>query len=212
MKFDETLQFIAENTVPVAGPVVSEKRPENPAFAKWKAENPGVPTYKFYKMQRELKKGGKTPPVANLAAPATPADSFKELPDTLRTKEAVADFLQHNPGASFEEVMDAITPQSSEETPLNLDPEVVKSAIASTSGGVSSAEGEPDIESLKKADLASKYEKMRKALYAARGLKSRPGRKPVVKDPEMDVDYDGEEGGMRRGINMRDEPVDPNEL
>lgn len=207
MKFDETLQFIAENTMPV----MAEKRPENPAFKKWKAENPGVPTYKFYKMQRELKKGGEKPPIANLPAPKGPAGTFKELPDTLRTKEAVADFLAHNPGASFEEILNAITPQSTEETPLNLDPDVIQAAMAGAGSGDISGEVEPDID-FKKTDLDSKYERMRQALYRARGLKGTPGRKATVKEPEMDVDYDGEEGPGRRGINMRDEPIDPNEL
>lgn len=211
MKFDTAVNFIAENLAPVKSEMA---RPVNPEFQKWKQENPGVPVYKFFKMQRDLKKG------TNFAAPApgaqvapkepAAAQSYKEMPDTLRTKEAVADFMQHNPGASYEDVLAAITPQSTEETPLNLDPEVVKSAMTGVSGDTGDT-SEPDAAELKKADLAAKYDRMRQALYKARGLRAKPGRRAVAKDTEPGEEEDlGSDTG--RGINMRDEPIDPNEL
>lgn len=218
MKFDEAINFIAENTVPVAAEMA---RPKNPEFQKWKEENPGVPTYKFFKMQRDLKKGtpaatpSDVPAAADVAATVAPeepagAQKYKELPDTLRTKEAVANYLAHNPEASYDEVITAIEPQSTEETPLNLDPEVVKSAM--TAAGQGGGEiSEPSAAELKKADLAAKYDRMRQALFRARGLKASPGRKATVKDMEPGEEED-EYGSAGRGINMRDEPIDPNEL
>lgn len=211
MKFDEVINYIAENTTPVATEMA---RPKNLEFQKWKEENPGVPTYKFFKMQRD-KKAGVAPavpevPVSSPAAAPAMSGKYKELPDTLRTKEAVADYMLHNPNASYEEVVAAITPQSTEETPLNLDPEVITAAIAAASPGTGDT-AEPSAVELKKADLAAKYDRMRQALYRARGLKAKPGRKSPTKDePEPGEEDDYGSGG--RSINMRDEPVDPNEL
>lgn len=209
MKFDEVINYIAENTTPVAAEMA---RPKNPDFEKWKEENPGVPTYKFFKMQRAKKAGALEPAAASsvpvVQPPAT--DKYKELPDTLRTKEAVANFIQHNPDASYEEVVAAITPQNTEETPLNLDPEVVTAAIAAAAPG-SGETVEPSAAELKKADLTAKYDRMRQALYRSRGLTAKPGRKAISREVEP-----GEEeedfSGSSRGINMRDEPVDPNEI
>jgi len=211
MKFDEVINYIAENTTPVATEMA---RPKNLEFQKWKEENPGVPTYKFFKMQRD-KKAGVAPavpevPVSSPAAAPAMTGKYKELPDTLRTKEAVADYMLHNPNASYEEVAAAIIPQSTEETPLNLDPEVITAAIAAASPGTGDI-AEPSAAELKKADLAAKYDRMRQALYRSRGLKAKPGRKAASKETDLG---DGEEdySGGGRGINMRDEPVDPNEI
>jgi hypothetical protein len=212
MKFDKMVEFIAESVVPVGDAAfAAEARPANPEFQKWKQENPGKPTYLFYKAQR-AKRAGNATPASLVATPAPMGGSYKELPDTRRTKEAVASFVQHNPDAGFEEVLDAITSQSTEETPLNLDPEVVKSAIADVKAGPVAGEEEPDIENLKKTDLAAKYDRMRQALLKARGLKASPGRRPQSRDVVPDLGDEDELGSMSRKINMRDEPIDPNEL
>lgn len=212
MKFDEMINSIAELTVPVGDAAfATEARPMNPEFQKWKKENPGKPTYLFYKAQRAKKAGmGAAEP----AAPAMPAptSSFKELLDTKRTKEAVADFLLHNPGASYEEVMDAIASQDTEETPLNLDPEVVKAAMSDPQTTMSAGDEESDIENIRKSELEAKYDRMRRALMAARGLKAGPGRRATPKEPVADIGDEDDMGFGRRGINMRDEPIDPNEL
>ncbi len=206
------VDFIAESVVPVGDAAfAAEARPKNPDFQKWKEENPGKPTYLFYKAQRNKKAGNIT--TSNpVTTPAPMSGNYKELPDTRRTKEAVADFLQHNPDAGFEEILDAITSQSSEETPFNLDPEVVKSAISDIKTGPVASEEEPDIENFKKADLAAKYDRMRQALLKARGLKAGPGRRPLTKDVVPDLGDEDELGSMSRKINMRDEPIDPNEM
>jgi hypothetical protein len=212
MKFDAALQYIAENTMPVVEPVAAEMaRPKNPEFEKWKQANPGVPTYKFYKMQRELKKGGQAAASPVSAEPA--GASYKELPDTLATKTRIAEILNADPEVTDAEVIDRIMSDAEAGDILNTDPEVIKSEISAVRTGKSSEQGieEPDVEALKKADLASKYDRMRQALYKARGLKTGPGRKPTPREePEAG---DEEDTGLTGGrISMRDEPIDPNEL
>lgn len=179
MKFNETVEYIAENLTPVTAEMA---RPKNPEFQKWKEENPGKPTYLFYKAQRAKKTAGTAEPVA--APAAASAGTYKELPDTKRTKEAVAEFMQFNPDAGFEEVLDAVTQQSTEETPLNLDPGVVKAAMDEIQGISAPEVSEPDLGDIKKTDLADRYERMRQALYKARGLKGTPGRKGGAKGEE----------------------------
>ncbi|NDB83758.1 MAG: hypothetical protein EB127_13685 [Alphaproteobacteria bacterium] len=213
MKFDELANRINESFVPEMA------RPKNLAFQKWKEENPGVPTYKFFKQQRELKAGGKpadlptgSEPEDVKVEPSTSSASSAEIlskdPATERTRIAVADYLAHNPGASVDEVIDAIAIDSNEETPLNLEPAIVKALIdQETPEGSPSAEEEP---SFKKDELAAKYDRLRQALYKRRGFKSKVGRKSLA----ADVPSDEEEDDYSRGpkINMRDEPVDPTEL
>ena len=200
MKFDDAINYIAENTLNL-----EMAKPKNPVIEKLVAQ--GMP---YWKARQMVNKGGAS--AAPQAAPTTePAGAkYKELPDTLRTKDAVATYLQHNPEATPEEVMAAIGSQNSEETPLNLDPEVVKAAIADvqTGGG---DEQEPDPEALRKAELAAKYDRVRQALYKMHGFKTkgRPGRKVTADEPEEEpgeIDYNEPK------INMRDEPVDPTEL
>jgi len=200
MKFDDAINYIAENTLDL-----EMAKPKNPEIEKLVAQ--GMP---YWKARQMVNKGGASaaPQVAPAAEPA--GMKYKELPDTLRTKDAVATYLQHNPGATPEEVMAAIGSQNSEETPLNLDPEVVKAAIADAQAG-GGEEQEPDPEALRKAELAAKYDRVRQALYKMHGFKTkgRPGRKVAADEPEEEpgeIDYNEPK------INMRDEPVDPTEL
>jgi preprotein translocase subunit SecD len=126
MKFDDAINYIAETTLDL-----EMAKPKNPEIEKLVAQ--GMPYYKARNIVN-ARNGGNTSAAVPAAEPA--AMKYKELPDTLRTKDAVATYLQHNPGATPEEVMSAIGSQNSEETPLNLDPEVVKSAIADAQSDV----------------------------------------------------------------------------
>lgn len=213
MSFDKLANQINESLVP-------EARPVNPEFQKWKAENPGVPTYKFFKMQRAKKLGNvagtETTPVTPAMEPASDTPEIEVLskdPATERTRLAVADYLAHNPNASVDEVIDAIAIDSTEETPLNLDPSVVKAIVDQETTTSDTEVEEPSISDIKKDELAAKYDRMRQALYRARGLKAKPGRKMVSKnEPEYSAGDEEDAGSFGRGISMRDEPVDPNEL
>jgi len=211
MKFDDAINFIAESALEA-----EMAKPKNPAILKRAAEleKQGLSPATAYAYARKEFNAGKVGTVAKAPAAASVAEpvgiKYKELPDTLRTKEAVATYLQHNPEATPEEIMSAINAQDSEETPLNLDPEVIKTAIADVKAG-EDIEQEPDSEALRKQELAAKYDRVRQALYKMHGFKSkgRPGRKAVADEPEEEpgeIDYNEPK------INMRDEPIDPTEL
>lgn len=210
MNFDKLANLINESMMP-------EGRKPNAEFQKWKAENPGVPVYKFFKMQRDKKGGSAAPtapaqkadPVGSAVAADAPevVSTISKDPATERTRLAVADFLSHNPEAQIDEIIDAIAIDSSEETPLNLDPAVVKAIIDEERPPVDTGMDGPTDSDLRKDVLASKYDRMRQALYKARGLKSKPGR-PIKKLDGEDED-DVEEIGLGSKFDMRDEPVDP---
>lgn len=165
MKFDKLANQINENFMP-------EARKPNPEFQKWKAENPGVPHYKFYKMQRDKKAGlGATGPISKPSAEPEISTLSKD-PATERTRLAVADYIAHNPDASVDEIIDAIAIDSTEETPLNLDPAVVK-AIVDQETSMEPGAGElgpeepslSDIDKLGRDELSSKYDRMMRRDY-----------------------------------------------
>ena len=205
MKFDDAINYIAETTLDM-----EMAKPKNPEIEKLVAQ--GMPYWKARQMVNKGSVAPKAAAPAAAAAPAEPGVKYKELPDTLRTKDAVATYLQHNPDASEEDVMSAITTQNSEETPLNLDPEVVKAAIADArpSGG---EEQEPDPAALRKAELAAKYDKVRQALYKMHGfkVKGRPAKRSSEVEPSDDEEPEIV-GGTGSGRAYADEPMDPTEL
>jgi hypothetical protein len=210
MKFDDAINYIAEATLDM-----EMAKPKNPEIEKLVAQ--GMPYYKARNIVNS-RSAGNAPGVPTAPAARTAAEpagiKYKELPDTLRTKDAVATYLQHNPGATPEEVMSAIGSQNSEETPLNLDPEVVKSAIADAQVG-GGDEQEPDPEALRKAELQSKYDRVRQALYKMHGFKAkgRPGRKAIADEPETDPELNDIEGGEGpQDPNHYLEPKDPTEM
>jgi len=204
MKFDDAINYIAENTLDL-----EMAKPKNPEIEKLVAQ--GMP---YWKARQMVNKGG-APKAATPTVPSTePAGTkYKELPDTLRTKDAVATYLQHNPEASEDEIIAGIASQDSEETPLNLDPEVVKSAIADVRGG-GDVEAEPDPEALRKQELAAKYDRVRQALYKMHGFKSkgRPGRKAVSDEPEDEPEPSEIIGGTGSQNPNDYEYKDPTEL
>jgi len=197
MKFDEAINYIAESTFEL-----EMAKPRNPEIDKLVAQ--GIPYWKARNMVNAQKGSA---PATPAAAPA--GTKYKELPDTLRTKDAVANYLQHNPNATEQEVLAGISSMDSEETPLNLDPEVVKSAMADAQSG-GGEEQEPDIDTIARAEKAAKMARVKDAILRLRGLKSKAGRKPAARpEPEEEpgeIDFDEPK------IDMRDEPVDPTEL
>lgn len=223
MKFDEAINYIAENLTPVASEMA---KPKNPFIVQRAAEleKQGLSPATAYAYARKefLKQKGDGAAPAATAEPATAsvtaepaqaqASTFKELPDTLATKSKIAEILTADPQVSDEDVIARIMADAEAGEILNTDADVIKqelSVLRSTPGGEEIAE--PSAAELKKSELAAKYDRMRQALYRARGLKAKPGRKSPTKDePEPGEEDDYGSGG--RSINMRDEPVDPNEL
>jgi hypothetical protein len=207
MKFDEALNYIAESTLDM-----EMAKPKNPAILAKAAEyeKKGLSPATAYAYARKdflagnvsNKKTAASEPVIN----SNPGVKYKELPDTLRTKDAVANYMQHNPGATEEEVLSVLTSQNSEEAPYNLDPEIVKTAMTDTQSG--GDEQEPDIDTIAQSEKAAKMARVKDALLRMRGLKGKTGRKPVIRDePEEEPE---ELSGSH--VDMRDEPIDPTEL
>jgi len=160
MKFDDAINYIAEHTLDL-----EMAKPKNREIEKLVAQ--GIPYYKARKIFNAKKLGGTTTPAA--APAAEPAGvKYKELPDTLRTKEAVAGMLQADPNLTPQEIMARLAADNSEETPYNLDPTVVKAAVADASmGGDTELEPQIDPAELKKAAGADAI----RARMAARGIK-----------------------------------------
>ena len=207
MKFDEALNYIAESTLDM-----EMAKPKNPAILAKAAEyeKKGLSPATAYAYARKDFLAGKVSnkkvAAVEPAISSNPGVKYKELPDTLRTKDAVANYMQHNPGATEEEVLSVLTSQNSEEAPYNLDPEIVKTAMIDTQSG--GDEQEPDIDTIAQSEKAAKMARVKDALLRMRGLKSKVGRKPVVRDePEEEPE---ELSGSH--VDMRDEPIDPTEL
>jgi hypothetical protein len=207
MKFDEALNYIAESTLDM-----EMAKPKNPAILAKAAEyeKKGLSPATAYAYARKDFLAGKVSnkkvAAVEPAISSNPGVKYKELPDTLRTKDAVANYMQHNPGATEEEVLSVLTSQNSEEAPYNLDPEIVKTAMIDTQSG--GDEQEPDIDTIAQSEKAAKMARVKDALLRMRGLKGKVGRKPVVRDePEEEPE---ELSGSH--VDMRDEPIDPTEL
>ena len=121
MKFDEALNYIAESTLDM-----EMAKPKNPAILAKAAEyeKKGLSPATAYAYARKDFLAGKVSnkkvAAVEPAISSNPGVKYKELPDTLRTKDAVANYMQHNPGATEEEVLSVLTSQNSEEAPYNL--------------------------------------------------------------------------------------------
>jgi hypothetical protein len=102
--------------------------------------------------------------------------------------------------------MGAITLKNTDETPLDLDPELVRATITDVkSGSVEQDDQGPSSLEIKKTERAEKYKRMRDALYRARGFTP-----PEDKEIETDVDSDEEDEEEYNGkIDTSDEPRDP---
>ena len=201
MKFDEAINYIAETTLDV-----EMAKPKNPEIDRLVAS--GMP---YWKARQIVRRGAPASAATPTNVPAA-ASSFRELPDTLRTKDAVAVYLQHRPEASEAEITNALATQNSDDAPLNLDPVVIQTAIDDVRGAESELEQEPDPNALRKSELLAKYDRVRQALYRLHGFtkaRGSSGRKEIPSEPEEEP-TDTEL--VEPKIDMRDEPVDPTEL
>ena len=241
MKFNDLVSYITEHDALVAEPIVDEMaKPKNPWIMARAAEleKTGVSPATAYMYARKefnaKQSSGSTPvsapavsapfvkPVAGVSGTGyTPGVSgtpkYRDLPDTIRTKEAVADFLQHNPGAGEQEIIDAISSMDSEETPYNLDPDTIKAAIADVQSIPSDvSEEEPGAVDLTRARRHAAIA----AAMARRGMKVGDPAKVLSKiKPKSTVSFnpdadEEDEEDFTKGpkIDMRDEPQDFTEV
>lgn len=160
MKFDQTLQRVAESLYELETEV-------NQDFQKWKAANPNLAAtgsaYLHFKKGRtdSTYTGGQRgrPSKSAAAADLTPAvppamtpepgARYKELPDTLATKNKVEEMLNADPEVGLEEVMARVKADAAngEET-LNTEDEVIinaYNAATQSRAGASTAE-EPTLD------------------------------------------------------------------
>lgn len=108
--------------------------------------------------------------------PAPISTGSNKAAEVARTEEAVEEFVKYNPNASEQEVTDAIADQSTDETPLSLDPAVIVTAIqkAKESLGSEKASNEPTAASMAASEKAKKDRTMsslRAYLMRKKGLK-----------------------------------------
>ena len=137
MKFDEAVNYIAENLTPIVADEMA--KPKNPEIERLVAQ--GLPYWKARAIVN--KAGGKaaTPDVVPVT-PAADEPSYKELPDTLATKNKIAEILDADPEVSDEDVISRITADQEEGEALNTDPELIKQELAKLRAGASAGDTE----------------------------------------------------------------------
>lgn len=96
-----------------------------------------------------------------------------------RTEEAVEDFIKYNPNASEQEVTDAISDQNTDETPLSLDPDVIKTAIGKAKRAKAPTLSDDEEEELA-AEKAAEEEKRMQANIEKDLQRARQIKKPVT--------------------------------
>jgi len=108
MNFNKLANTLVENIDPsIANDATNEEyegRAPNPEFQKWKAENPGVPTYKFFKMQRAKKLGGDVE--ASTKEPIETDEVGSMSASELKTQAAIESFMSGHPDASVSDLVD----------------------------------------------------------------------------------------------------------
>ena len=108
MNFNKLANTLIENIDPsIANDATNEEyegRAPNPEFQKWKAENPGVPTYKFFKMQRDKKLGGDVE--TSTKEPIETDEVGSMSASELKTQAAIESFMSEHPDASVSDIVD----------------------------------------------------------------------------------------------------------
>jgi hypothetical protein len=179
---EEILQMIREEIDEMA-------RVKGAVGNKFKVEDPNSPTGWAVKGHKTIPDGTpteapkgpyqKTGTNPNMGRPKTSpvvSTGTGTQAEIARTEEAVAEFVKYNPNATEQEVVDAITEKSTEETPLSLDAKVIQNAMekAKADAGTETDSSEPDIANLaasEKADKQAKMNRLRQYLLKKKGLK-----------------------------------------
>lgn len=186
MKFDQTVQSIAESLYELETEV-------NQDFQNWKTANPKLAatgsaylhfkkgrtddTYAAGKRGRPSRSASMREPAAAVE-PVVPVaafgDRYKDLPDTLATKNKVEEIFNADPGVGLEEVMARVKADAENGENLNTDDEVIISAYNEFAQGRAGEEagalGEPAIDAEEQKRLA-RHAAIRAAM-ARRGMKT----------------------------------------
>ena len=205
MKFDEAINYIAHNLTPVSSEMA---KPKNPEIERLVAQ--GLPYWKARAIVNKAT-GQKAAPEITPVKPVSDEPSYKELPDTLATKNKIAEILAADPEVSEQDVIDRITADKEEGEALNTDPELIKQEInklrSGTGNGDAEATGAQEID----ADLAAKekaFAKIRARMAAlnykvgdaekvlskvsGKKLKSKKSRSGEEEPGEEDMPVDGD--------------------
>ena len=143
MKFDEIINYIAENNLPVVNDSIVNDGRKPGDRAAWLKANPGKKGSDYYAWKRKQGAAGTsdTPvPVArpSIAAPAAVAGKYRDLPDTLAMKAKVAEIITADPEVSDEDVIARITADAEAGEILNTDPDAIRQElVAARSASIS---------------------------------------------------------------------------
>lgn len=193
MKFDEMINYIAENNLPAIndGVVTDGRKPGD--RAAWLAANPGKKGSDYYAWKR--KQGANVPSApAPVAAPmAAPSGRYRDLPDTLAMKAKVAEIITADPEVSDEDVIARITSDAEAGEILNTDPDAIRQELAAVRSAGTSGKAELSMGSEEEQRLA-RHAAIRAAM-ARRGMKTGDPEKLLSKKKFVKRRSSGEEPG-----------------
>ena len=215
MKFDEAINYIAENLAPIPAVTDEMAKPKNPFIVKRAAEleKQGLSPATAYAYARKeflaQKASGDAPAPVSAPSSSTPLDAavpasaptkYKDAPDTIATKLKVAEIYGVDNNVSDEEVLARIESDIANGDKLNADPEVIKGELEKLRSG--SVDSVP-------SDIGSDEEKRLARHAAIRASMARLGMK--MGDPEKVL------GGKKKIVSKRrgsDEPgpAEPSEF
>lgn len=173
MKFDEIINYIAENNLPVVNDSIVNDGRKPGDRAAWLKANPGKKGSDYYAWKRKQGASGMSaapaPATGPSAAPVA-ASKYRDLPDTLAMKAKVAEIITADPEVSDEDVIARITADAEAGEILNTDPDAIRQELtAARSAGVS-GKAELDMGSEEEQRLA-RHAAIRAAM-ARRGMKT----------------------------------------
>lgn len=156
MKFDEAVNYIAENLTPVIADEAG-----NPEIKRLVAQ--GLP---YWKARAIVNKAGGKPTVSDVVPVVPVADepTYKELPDTLATKNKIAEILAADPEVSDEDVISRIVADQEQGEALNTDPVLIKQELTKLRSGTETG----DIESSGAQEIDAKLASKERAIAKIR--------------------------------------------
>jgi len=174
MKFDEIINYIAENNLPVVNDSIVNDGRKPGDRAAWLKANPGKKGSDYYAWKRKQGAAGMSAAPApvvepSIAAPAA-AGKYRDLPDTLAMKAKVAEIITADPEVSDEDVISRITADAEAGEILNTDPDAIRQELVAARSAGASGKAELGMGSEEEQRLA-RHAAIRAAM-ARRGMKT----------------------------------------